>query len=78
MGLVNYWKLTTERCFYVREDIHKILCDSTIYANVHGSNFKENNMNLHRALERYSQRAKNRSTSNNFGFPEVAKLGQLK
>lgn len=35
-------------------------------------------MNLQRALERYSQLAKSRSTANNVGLPELAPDGQLK
>jgi hypothetical protein len=76
--LANYWKLTTERCFYVRDEIRSILFYSTVYANLQGSNIKENNMNLQRALERYSQLAKSRSTANNVGLPELAPDGQLK
>ena len=57
----NYMKLTTERCFYANVKIYHILVDSTVNANVQSSNIKENNMILQRALERYSQRARNRS-----------------
>jgi hypothetical protein len=53
--------LTTERSFYFRGALYNILVDNTDYANVQGSNIKEKNMILERALERYSQRARNRS-----------------
>jgi hypothetical protein len=76
--LANYMKLTSERCFYVSAVIFNILLVKTIYANFQGSNIKENNMIIQRALERYSQRARNRSTSNNCEFLHVAKVGELK
>ena len=59
--LANYMKLTTERCFYAHGKIYSILVGNTLYANLQGSNIKENNMILQRALKRYSQRARNRS-----------------
>ena len=75
--LENYWKLTTERCFYVRANINIIMYGSTVYANYKGSYIKENNMNLQKAIERYNQRARNRSTANDCDFPEVAKVGEF-
>jgi hypothetical protein len=76
--LVNYIKLTTERCFYASGEIYNILLDNTVYANIQVSNIKENNMILQRALERYSQRARNRNIQNNFELLHEAKFGELK
>jgi hypothetical protein len=76
--LANYMKLTTERSFYAHDEIYNILVRNTVYANVQGSNIKENNMILQRALERYSQRARNRSIYNNFEFLHESKVGELK
>jgi hypothetical protein len=76
--LAKYMKLTTERSFYVRGALYNILVDNTDYANVQGSNIKENNMILERALERYSQRARNRSIQNNYEFLHETEVGELK